>query len=133
MARVREIMSKPVVGWSVAGVAVLFAVVVLWRSLRSDNPYDQGKLSQMVTVRFSDTGDEVKLLRGEFERQLRDTAGELSTGTGIVNPKTGKASGVLVASREWEEVIRRINDERAWAKQNSPFGGPPQAPQATKK
>lgn len=133
MPGVREIMSKPAVGWTVAGVAVLFAVVVLWRSLRSSSPYDPARLSQMVTVRFSDTGEEVKLIRAEFERQLRETNGELNTGTGIVNPKTGKASGVLVASQEWEEVVHRINDERAWAQQNSPFGTPPSASSQSKK
>lgn len=132
MPSTREILSKPGVGWSVAGVAIIFAVFMLWRSLSSDSPYDQARLGETVTVRFSDTGEEIKLMRGDFERQLRDSPGQLSIGGGIINPKTGKPSGVLVATREWEEVVHRINEERAWAQQNTPFGAPP-APQQKSK
>lgn len=125
-------MSKPVVGWSVAGVAILLALVMLWRSLTGSNPYDTSRLAETVTVRFTDTDDEVKLLRADFERQLRSSPGKLTTSSGIVNPKTGKPTGILVATREWDEVVNRINEERDWAKQNSPFGGPPAKPAGPK-
>lgn len=124
MASVRESLSKPAVGWTVAGVAIAFALFMLWRSLRSDSPYGQARLAETVTVRFTDTGEEVKLMRADFERQLRSVPGKLDLSAGIVNPKTGKPSGVLVATREWEEVVQRINEERDWATQNSPFGTP---------
>ncbi|MFN9972478.1 MAG: hypothetical protein ACK58T_21570, partial [Phycisphaerae bacterium] len=98
------------------------------RSLFASSTYDLGTLSQEVTVRFMDTGDEIKLSRGEFEKQLRMVSGNLTKDTGIPNPKTGKPTGVLVATREWEETVDRINAERDWAKENSPFGSAPPTP-----
>jgi hypothetical protein len=128
MNQIRELLSKPAVGWSVAGIAILIAGAMFFRSLFASSTYDLGTLSQEVTVRFMDTGDEIKLPRGEFEKQLRMVTGNLTKDTGIPNPKTGKPTGVLVATREWEETVDRINAERDWAKENSPFGSAPATP-----
>jgi hypothetical protein len=121
MNQIRELLSKPAVGWSVAGIAILIAGAMFFRSLFASSTYDLGTLSQEVTVRFMDTG-------GEFEKQLRMVTGNLTKDTGIPNPKTGKPTGVLVATREWEETVDRINAERDWAKENSPFGSAPATP-----
>jgi len=127
----REMLAKPAVGWSVAGLAVLLALFMFWNSTRNST-YDLARLSEKVTVRFTDTDDEIVLVRAEFEKQLRSTPGKLSTSAGIINPKTGKPTGILVATRDWQEVVDRINEERTWAQQNSPFGGPPAAPPKSK-
>lgn len=121
MGTIREMLAKPAVGWTIAGIAVLVAVFLFWRSSRSGS-YDLNRLSEKVTVRFTDTDDEITLLRAEFEKQLRSTPGQLSVDSGIINPKTGKPTGILVATEDWKEVVHRINGERDWAKQNSPFG-----------
>lgn len=113
-------------GWTIASACLLFAIYMLLRGWLSPSPYDLAKLSETVTVRFTDTNDELTLTRGEFEKRLREVPGDLNATTGIMNPKTGKPSGILVATREWEETVNRINQEKQWARQNSPFGGPPQ-------
>ncbi|MBY0112782.1 MAG: hypothetical protein K2Y21_08175 [Phycisphaerales bacterium] len=125
MATPREFLGKPAVGWTVAGLAIAVAAYLFFRSMFGSAAYDLSTLSQSVTVRFMDTGDEITLTRGEFEKQLRAVKGTLTKDTGIINPKSGQPTGVLVASREWEETIARINAERDWAKQNSPFGSAP--------
>lgn len=128
MEKLRELFSKPAIGWIVAGFAILVAVYFLVASLRSNSTYDLARLSETVTVRFTDTNDEIQLTRAEFEKQLRAMPGTLSTASGIMNPKSGKPTGILVATREWAEVVSRLNEEREWAKQNSPFGSAPANP-----
>ncbi|MBN8596627.1 MAG: hypothetical protein J0L78_03030 [Planctomycetes bacterium] len=127
MGSIRELLAKPAVGWTAAGLAVLIALFFFWRSVVSRSTYDLSRLSESVTVRFTDTDEEVQFTRGDFERQVREIPGTLSTDKGILNPKTGKRTGVLVAKREWDEVVNRLNSERDWARQNSPFGAPPAA------
>lgn len=126
-------LAKPAVGWSVAGIAILVAALIFWRSVTSRDSYDISRLSQTVTVRFTDTNNEIKLTRAEFEKQLRALPGTLSTSSGIINPKTGKPTGILVATADWEEVVNRINGERTWAQENSPFGSAPPKPAGTDK
>lgn len=125
----RNWLKNPAVAWTFATVCLALAIWFLARSLWSKSDYDLGRLSESVTVRFTDTNDETHMTRADFEDKLRSVPGVLTAETGIVNPKTGKPTGVLVATKEWNATIDRINAEREWAKHNSPFGGPPQQTQ----
>jgi len=121
-------MQNGAIGWSVAGVCLLVAFTFLYRSMFVSSPYDISRLSEEVTVRFTDTDDEIKIRRAEFEKRLRQQPEVLSKTSGLINPKTGKPTGILVASREWEETVDRLNEEREFAKHNSAFGKPGDPP-----
>lgn len=133
MNRLRTLLQSPTIGWSAAGLCLLLALFLLFRSVFSSSPYDLSKLSEVVTVRFTDTNDEITLTRGEFEKQLREVQGVLTKEKGILNPKTGQPSGILVATREWTETVNRINQEKEWARQNSPWGASGAAAQPAKR
>jgi hypothetical protein len=122
MDRFREFLKNPVVAWTAAVICIAVAFYSFFRSVWSRDVYDTKRLGEAVTVRFTDTNDEIHLTRAEFEKRLRETPGVLSPETGILNPKTNKPTGILVAEREWKEVVDRLNAERQWAKQHTPFG-----------
>lgn len=122
MGKLREILSNGSIGWVVAGVAILLGLWVFVRSITAKDTYDLAKLSERVTIRYADTGDEETMTRGELEEKIRQLGRMLKPDEGLPNPKTGKPTGVLVATREWNETIQRLNAEREWAKSQSPFG-----------
>lgn len=53
---------------------------------------------------------------------LRESGRQLKPDEGLVNPKTGKPTGVLVAESEWTETVARLNAERDQVKDRSPWG-----------
>ncbi|MGH7242887.1 MAG: hypothetical protein ACREJD_05660 [Phycisphaerales bacterium] len=119
---IRNLLQKPAVGWSVAGVAILVGLWFFWQGMFARNTYDLSRMTEKVTVRFMDTGDELVLTRGELEERLRGLGGNLNADQGLVNPKTGKATGVLIAAREWQETVTRLNQEHAEMNSRSPWG-----------
>lgn len=122
MDSVRNLLQKPAVGWSVAGVAILVALWFFWQGVFGKGTYDLARMTEKVTIRFADTGDELVLTRGEFEEQLRRLGQDLKADQGIVNPKTGKPTGIMIASKEWQETVNRLNQERAEMMSRSPWG-----------
>jgi hypothetical protein len=122
MESIRQLLQKPAVGWSVAGLAILFSLWLFWRGMFARGTYDMARMTEKVTIRFADTGDEVELTRGEFEEQLRRLGQDLKADQGILNPKTGKPTGILIAAREWQETVNRLNQERAEMNSRSPWG-----------
>lgn len=132
MGKLREIFSNGSIGWVVAGIAILLGLWVFVRSLTARDTYDLAKLSERVTIRYSDTGDEESMTRGELEEKIRQLGRTLKADEGLPNPKTGKPTGVLVATREWNETVQRLNAEREWAKSQSPFGAGVSTPQSKK-
>lgn len=125
MANVRNLLQSPAVGWSVAAIAVGFAIFVLVRSFFATSPYDPARMTENVTIRYMDTGDEVQMPRGRFEKELRNMGRALKPDEGVINPKTGKPTGILVAASEWKETVERLNAERQMALESSPFGAAP--------
>lgn len=128
MNQIRKLLQSPVVGWSVAIVAVVIAGYLLVRSLIARSPYDPSRMTQDVVIRFTDTGDEITMTRGRFERELRGLGKSLTVNEGIINPKTGKPTGFLVAVDEWKETVERLNQERADIQSASPWGATSAAP-----
>ncbi|MBL8887225.1 MAG: hypothetical protein JNK16_11225 [Phycisphaerales bacterium] len=122
MDSIRNLLQKPAVGWSVAGLAILVALWFFWQGMFAKGTYDLSRMTEKVTIRFADTGDEMVLTRGEFEEQLRRMGQDLKADQGIVNPKTGKPTGILVAARDWQETVNRLNQERAEMSSRSPWG-----------
>lgn len=122
MNQIRDLLRNPATGWTIALIAVACAVWMLIRSFTASAPYDPARTTQEVTIRFTDTGDEVKMSRGRFEKELRGGGRELKLEEGIINPKTGKPTGFLVAADEWKETVERLNLERSEAQAASPWG-----------
>lgn len=116
MAELREaIAKKPWMGWAIAGVLFAAAIYIyMSRSSGSNVQYGQEYMTKMVTVKFADTGDEMELPRGRFEKMIRESSqGALDPTKGIINPKTNQPTGFLFSKSDWDETIARINKERA--------------------
>ena len=114
----REFMNKkPWVGWVVAVLFLGASVFFFFRGQRSQDLYSPNRMTEMVTVHFTDTDDEMTIPRGRLDKELRSQANLLDPSKGITNPKTGKPTGFLVDKEEWDAWVARINKEKAEAKQ----------------
>ncbi len=123
MQQIRQLLQKPAIGWAVAGLAILFSAYTLYRfGFGASGPYDARRMQQDVVIRFADTGEEVRMPRGRFEKMLREKGNALKSDEGIVNPATGKATGFLIAKDEWEETVQRIQGENSSVSAMSPWG-----------
>ena len=117
---VRDLINKkPWMGWTLAGVLFALMVFMFIRSGKSESPYSPERMTEMVTIRFSDTGDEMTMPRGRVDKMLRERGNKLDANEGITNPKTGKPTGFIFNKKEWDEMIARINSEKEAAKTNS--------------
>jgi hypothetical protein len=124
LGSVREFMNKaPWAGWVVAGVLLLAAVYMFMRGQTGTDPYSPERMTEMVTIRFTDTGDEITMPRGTMDKQLRHQGEKLDPSKGIINPKTGQPTGFLFNKEEWEEMVARINSEKEQARKGSALGG----------
>jgi len=106
------INSKPWLGW---GIAVLFLGVCLflvYRMNTSRDPYSLERMSEVVTIKCFETGEEWTMNRGMMEKSLRNRGSNLNPGDGIPNPKTGRLTGFPINKTEWESTIARINKEK---------------------
>jgi len=114
MPNVREMMNKsPWLGWAVAGVFLAAAAVMFFRSQNPSDPYDPRRTTELVTIKFTDTNDEITMPRGRMEKLLRGTGVNLDPSKGITNPKTGQPTGFLYSKSEWESTVKRLNEEAA--------------------
>lgn len=123
MQTIRDLINKnPWLGWVVA-IAVMGVSVWLYTSRsRGDSPYSPDRMTEMVTIRFTDTDEEIKMPRGRLDKELRGRGMVLDPKQGILNPKTGKFTGFLVDDAAWTEMVDRINREKAEAQQKTPRG-----------
>jgi len=113
MNRLRELLARsPWLGWAVAGLILVAAVFIYMRRSGMNDPYDPRRLSQMMSIRYSDTGEVVEMRRADVELELRRRAGRLDPGAGLINPKTGQATGFPYSKGDWDKTIERLNAEK---------------------
>ncbi len=126
MNRLREFMQKsPMMGWAMAALLMLFAAFMLYTRL---NPKDETRqLTEMVTIRCSETGETWKVQRGIMEKELWLRPYPVDPNQGIVNPKTGKPTGFPVDA--WKETVEQINAQRGEGNAKPAPAAPP-APKA---
>ncbi len=129
MNKFRAFMQQnPMVGWGCAAVLMLFAAGMLYMRLTAKT--ETAQLTELVTLRDSETGDTWQLPRGVMEKELYMRSYPVDPNQGLVNPKTGKPNGFPVDA--WKETVLRINadrrDEGAPAPSAAP--APPAAPSA---
>jgi len=114
----REFLKKnPWLGW-VLCVVLLGVSAWRWFGGSGGSPFSPDRMQEMVTIKYTDTGDTAEMPRGRFEKMLRDAGTKLDPNQGLINPKTGKPTGFLFNQREWEEAVGRVNEavDRARAK-----------------
>lgn len=111
MANLRDqLNARPWLGWAFAGVVVVASVFMYFRLRSTDEGALSGDaLTEEVTVKYTDTGETVTMLRGRLTRELLGKDGTLDPTKGIRNPKTGELSGVLVNDKEWKKLVAEIN------------------------
>lgn len=105
---------KPVIGRTIAVVALVAAGFFVVRSLNKAPPDSIERRSQTVTIRDTETGDEWEMNRGQFERLLLLQEGQIDPGGGVPSKfSDGRPVGVLVDKSDWEETVSRINAMKA--------------------
>lgn len=118
MDRIRQLMrEKPWMGWIVALVAIAAAGFMMFNNTQSDGRFTPSNMQEIITIKYIDTEEEVRLPRGRVDKMLRGQGGNLDPSKGLINPKTGKASGYPVDKDDWEKWIKRINEDRELMKQ----------------
>jgi hypothetical protein len=119
LGSVREFLNKsPWIGWALALVLLGASTFFFIRGRRNPDPYSPDNMKQMVTIRFTDTEDEMTIPLGRLDKELRQRGDHLDPTVGYINPKTNKPTGFLVAKKQWDEIIERINKEKEEAKKN---------------
>ncbi len=101
---------KPWIAWAISATCLAAAAFVLFRSQTATPPDSVQRLSQTVTIRCSETGNEWQMNRGQFEQMLLTSDGMIDPDKGIPSAfADGRLTGVLVDKKEWEETVERIN------------------------
>jgi hypothetical protein len=119
MNRIRQFLnSKPWLGWVLAVVFLALSAVLYYRISGKGETYSVEHMSEIVTLKCSETGDEWTMTRGAMELQLRNRTGTIDPSQGIINPKTGRATGFPFRKSEWEETVSRLNREKEEAEKS---------------
>ena len=112
MGFLREFINKnPWLGWVLAIAFLVLSFILYTRLSGANDPYSVERLSEQVTLRDIETGEEWTMNRGKMEMILRERPDYVNPMQGLPNPKTGKLTGFPV-DREWEETVARLNRER---------------------
>jgi hypothetical protein len=115
MDRLRQFINeKPWLGWAMAAALLVVSLVLYYRLSGGSDPHSIARLSQMVTIRCAETGDEWQMNRGMLEKALLERPLPIDPNVGLQNPNTGKFTGFPVDS-VWKSTIDRLNKERAEA------------------
>jgi hypothetical protein len=125
MKAVRDFVNRsPWLGWALAAAILVVAAVMYWRLSPARAAYSLDRMTENVTVRCTETGNEWTMPRGRMEKELFGRPGPIDPGVGLVNPDTGKPTGFPVD--DWKSTVDRINKEKqALADRNKPRGGAP--------
>lgn len=104
------LQEKPLIAWTVSGVCLIVAAVVIIRGGKDSAPDSLERRSQTVTIRCTETGNEWQMNRGQFERLLLTSNGLIDPDAGIPSEfAEGRLTGVLIDKNDWTETVERIN------------------------
>ena len=109
MSSVRNFLRQnPMLGWVLASLLMIAGAFGLYLRLGQKSETDQ--LTEIVTIRCSETGETWELPRGVMEKELYMRPYPLDPNQGLTNPHTGKPTGFPVDA--WKETTARINADR---------------------
>ena len=111
---------RPMLGWGVAAIVALVAVLMFVRGMGGG---ETAELTQEITIRCRETGKEWKLARGAVEKQLMMRPFPVNPDEGLINPDTGKPTGFPVD--DWKQTVTRINASRETLVKKAQAGAPP--------
>lgn len=111
---IREFMNKkPWIGWLLAGILLVVASWRMFFGTAGRGEFLPEQMAETVTIRFTDTGDEMRITRARLEYRLRTQDGLIDATKGFINPKTGQPTGFLYNKETWESMIKRINEDKS--------------------
>jgi len=110
--RIREVVrQKPWIGWAVVGGLCLIAAAAVAIQF-TGGPPDNASLANEVTIRYEDTGTEVKIPRGRVEQTIWDRPLPLDPAQGLENPDTKKLTGFYPDRDDWKKMVEDIAEQR---------------------
>lgn len=108
-----SINEKPWLGWVMAGVILVGAIVMYMRmSGGSSDPFSADRATDMITIKFTDTGETMDVPQGRLIQQLIDRGKDVDPGKGFLNPKTGAFTGFPYDKKTWDgmvDYIKKVN------------------------
>ncbi len=127
MANVREfINSKPWIGWAFSGVLILVCAYILYARMTPEgDEYSGARMTEMVTIKYTDTGREEQVSRGRLIKILLDQGGTIDPTKGIINTETNQPTGFIYNKDEWESLVKQLNADRAEAGKPKSSTSPP--------
>jgi len=128
MGNIRDFVNKsPWIGWIFAGLILIVAVYLFFRTPSNESPYSPERMREMVSIKFTDTGEVIQMSRGDLDRTLRRRGEKVDAAQGIINPKTNQPTGFLYNKDEWDKMIARINTEKDEIKKSTSMNVAPVA------
>lgn len=135
MPNLRSLLKdSPWLGWIVAAICLGIAAYVTFRQFRPADVMSPERMKDVLTIRYSDTGEVVEIPRGRLDKMLRTQGGLLDPNVGLINPKTNQPTGFLFNKDEWNDLVGRINaDKKAMGIKDAakPVAGPSTEPPKT--
>lgn len=123
----REFLNaRPWIGWAFSGVLLLVCVYILYSRMNPvGDEYSGDRMTQMVTIKYMDTGKEEQMPRGRLIKMLLDQGGTIDATKGIINPETKAPTGFIYDKEDWEALVKQLNADRAEAQKAKPAAGTP--------
>lgn len=111
-----SINEKPWLGWVMAGIILVGAIVMYMRLTGGSSEVTSAdRATEMVTIKFTDDGSEMQIPWGRVQlRLMEEQNGRVDPSKGLRNPKTGAFTGFPYDKASWEklcETINKVNDD----------------------
>jgi hypothetical protein len=104
-----SINAKPWLGWLMAGIILVGAVVMYFQlSGGSGSAFSSDRATEMMTIKFTDTGKTIEMPRGRVIRQLMDRGKDIDSEKGIENPETHQFTGFPYDKNGWDSMVAEI-------------------------
>ncbi len=105
-----SINQKPWLGWVMAGIILVGAIVMYMRlSGGSSSDFSSDRATDMITILYTDDQSTQELPRGRVLQQLMDRGASVDPNQGLKNPKTGAMTGFPIDKDGWNRMVEAVN------------------------